>query len=303
MASRRTPHIDVRPHYRGSNHQEATVEQLAKLGAFLEETRPDLAFPAKTAEEYFALRHYILNDAEAMPAKKILEQIIDINLGLAITLTQDICASHQHMLHIKGIDQNDVLSIAIMGKPTQRRNKAARKDGLQDFGRSDHGLINAILQYDSQKDAAFSTFVTLIVTRAIERYINEKPQLIARPFSSALGNEAGWMQNATSHTGYTQQPADSKTMAMDAASVLMLAHLLSDENTLLAAHEKDVLRSYTKLHSVLDRPPTDTEIGEDLGKTRQAIRKTFDRIQKKIGDSESLLSAAGAHAPAASWKR
>jgi DNA-directed RNA polymerase specialized sigma subunit len=295
--------FDVRPRYRGTTHEQDTRAQLDALGTWLHQHRPELKFPAETSEEYFALRNYILRDPKAAEAKAMLEEAIDINLGLAIKLCNSFHDNNQHLLAIKGIEKNDLLTIAVMGKPAKRKNKANLKD-LQDFERSDQGLMSALLQYDSQVNAKFGTFATTMIERALGSYIREKPTHQAISFSAIQRNETGWMENAASQRGYqSEQAHNDEKPALDAASAMMLAHVVDEENLQLLPNEKNVLRTYFILYNALGEPPMDKDIANALGISRQAVHKTFARLLQKIGTPENLVGATSASTSADSWKR
>ncbi len=153
-----------------TNSYQKNSERLLKaiqtrVQVYNEQNHTDYACPAKTPDEYFALRAFVLNDPEA---KESLNMLIKRNTPMI----RSACADYKKFLkdayNIEDKD-DDLFTIAIMGTPSRVRNADNQRDNLASFERSHNGFIHAALKYDVGR-ARFSTLASLKMKKALDKY-------------------------------------------------------------------------------------------------------------------------------------
>ena len=135
------------------------------------------------------------------------------------------------------------------------------------------GLYKAIRDYDPDKDALFSTFASLCISRQMYTAIEAAGRKKHSPLNSSVSLDSG--EDVEDILGGIAKGAlnDPESVYIDKENANLLTKNIKK---LLSAYEMQVLELYISGMSAAD-------IADKLGKTRKSVDNAIGRIRTKIG--------------------
>ncbi len=131
------------------------------------------------------------------------------------------------------------------------------------------GLFKAILEYDPKREASFSAFASLCVTRYMLSAIESSQRKKHQPLNSSIS--FGELESTGGETVLSMD-RDPESIMLDQERV---STLMEEIRGVLSPYENSVLSAYLQGMDYL-------QIAENLGKTPKSVDNALQRIRSKV---------------------
>ena len=135
------------------------------------------------------------------------------------------------------------------------------------------GLYKAIRDYDAKKDATFSTFAALCVSRQMYTAIEAAGRKKHIPLNSSLSLDSGDdLEDILGSLSAGRRESDPEYVYIDQESAQALNHMIRN---ILSSYEMQVLELYVS-------GMNSAEIAQKLAKNRKSVDNAIGRIRMKL---------------------